>query len=47
MNKFVVLWKAFAEEYNTKSAFNLKLAAELAKAFHDLENGEGWPKTRR
>jgi hypothetical protein len=47
MNRFVVLWRAFAEEYNTKSAFNMKLAVELAKAFHDLENGEGWPKTRR
>ena len=46
-NRFIVLWKALAEEYNTKSVFNIKLAGEVAKAFHDLENGEGWPKTRR
>jgi hypothetical protein len=47
MNRFVMLWRALAEEYNAKSAFNVKLAGEVAKAFHDLENGEGWPKTRR
>jgi hypothetical protein len=47
MNKFVMLWRALAEEYNAKSVFNVKLAGEVAKAFHDLENGEGWPKTRR
>ena len=47
MNRFIVLWKALADEYNTKSVFNIKLAGEVAKAFHDLENGEGWPKTRR
>jgi hypothetical protein len=44
MNRFVTLWKALAEDYNAKSAFNVKLAKEVAKAFHDLENGEGWPK---
>jgi hypothetical protein len=47
MNRFVMLWRALAEEYNAKSAFNVKLAGEVTKAFHDLENGEGWPKTRR
>jgi hypothetical protein len=47
MNRFVILWRALAEEYNAKSAFNVKLAGEVTKAFHDLENGEGWPKTRR
>ena len=47
MNRFVEVWKAFTAEYNTKSVFNVKLAAELAKAFHDLEKSEGWPKTRR
>jgi hypothetical protein len=47
MNKFIILWKALAEDYNTKSAFNVKLAGEVAKAFHELENGEGWPKTRK
>ena len=47
MNRFITLWKALADEYNTKSAFNLKLAGEVTKAFHELENGEGWPKHRR
>ena len=47
MNRFVMLWRAFVEEYNTKSAFNVKLAAEMTKAFHELESGDGWPKTRR
>jgi hypothetical protein len=47
MNRFILLWKALAEDYNVKSAFNVKLAREVAKAFHDLENGEGWPKTRK
>jgi hypothetical protein len=47
MNRFAMLWRALAEEYNAKSVFNLKLAGEVAKAFHDLENGEGWPKARR
>ena len=47
MNRFIVLWKALAEDYNAKSAFNVKLAGEVTKAFHDLENGEGWPKTRK
>ena len=47
MNKFIMLWKALAEDYNTKSAFNVKLAGEVAKAFHELENGEGWPKKRK
>ena len=44
MNRFVMLWKALVEDYNEKSAFNVKLAKEVAKAFHELENGEGWPK---
>ncbi len=39
-----MLWKALAEDYNAKSAFDVKLAKEVAKAFHSLENGEGWPK---
>jgi hypothetical protein len=47
MNRFVMLWKALAEDYSAKSAFNVKLAGEVAKAFHDLENGEGWPKKRK
>ena len=47
MNRFNLLWKALAEDYNARSAFNVKLAGEVTKAFHDLENGEGWPKTRK
>ena len=47
MNRFIVLWKALAEDYNAKSGFNVKLATEVTKAFHDLENGEGWPKARK
>ena len=47
MNRFIALWKALAEDYNTRSAFNIKLAREVTKAFHDLENGEGWPKARK
>ena len=47
MNRFITLWKALADEYNTKSVFNMKLAGEVTKAFHELESGEGWPKHRR
>jgi hypothetical protein len=47
MNRFILLWKALAEDYNARSAFNVKLAGELTKAFHDLEHAEGWPKTRK
>jgi len=41
MNKVVALWSAFANDYNQKHTFNIKLAREVSKAFHDLENGEG------
>jgi hypothetical protein len=47
MNRFVALWSAFANEYNEKHAFNIKLADEISKAFHELENDEGWPKFKR
>jgi hypothetical protein len=47
MNRFARLWRALAEEYNAKSVFDVKLAGEVAKAFHDLENGGGWPKARK
>ena len=44
MNRFVALWSALVSEYNEKQAFNIKLAGEVAKAFHDLEKSEGWLK---
>ena len=47
MNRFVILWKALAEEYNEKSAFNVKLATQVSDAFRDLECTEGWPKKTR
>jgi hypothetical protein len=47
MNRFVMLWKALAEEYNEKSAFNLRLATQVSDAFRDLECTEGWPKKTR
>jgi hypothetical protein len=47
MNRFVILWKALAEEYNEKSAFNIKLATQVSDAFRDLECTEGWPKKTR
>jgi len=37
MNRFVALWSALVSEYNEKQAFNIKLAGEVAKAFHELE----------
>src|ERR1700730_13356850 len=30
MNRFILLWKALADDYNGKSAFNVKLAGEVA-----------------
>ena len=47
MNRFVMLWRAMAEEYNEKSAFNVKLATQVSDAFRDLEGTEGWPKKTR
>jgi hypothetical protein len=44
---FVQLWSQFATEYNEKGAFNLKLAQEISKAFHELERSEGWQKVDR
>src|SRR6266478_6259043 len=44
VNRFVALWSALVSEYNEKRAFNVKLAGEVAKAFHDLEKSEGWLK---
>src|SRR5262249_19769113 len=46
-SRFVSLWETFAREYNDKKVFNVKVAKEISKAFHDLENSEGWPKAGR
>jgi hypothetical protein len=45
-NRFVELWCALVNEYNSKRVFNIKLAAEVSKAFHDVENSEGWLKRK-
>jgi hypothetical protein len=42
--KFIASWTAFACEFNKKGTFNVKKAKQASKAFHDLENTEGWPK---
>ena len=47
MNRFVILWRALAEEYNEKNAFNVRLATQVSDAFRDLECTEGWPKKTR
>jgi len=41
--QFVDLWQALAAELNDKKTFNVKLAKQVAKAFHDLEKSDGWP----
>ena len=46
MNRFAQLWGALASEYNEKKTFNVKIAGEISKTFHDLENNEGWPKPK-
>lgn len=43
---FIAKWDQFASEYNHKGAFNIKAARDISKAFHDLEQTDGWPKTR-
>ena len=42
-NKFVALWTEFAHKANDKQIFDVKLAKQLTKAFHDLEKSDGWP----
>ena len=44
MNRFVALWSALVREYNEKRVFNIKIAAEISKAFREIETSEGWPK---
>jgi len=43
-DKFVQAWKVLTHEYNQKGGFNVKKAKQVSKAFHDLEESEGWPK---
>jgi len=40
--KFVDLWRHFTMEMNDRQTFNVKLAKEVSKAFHDLEKSDGW-----
>ncbi len=47
MNRFVALWGALVQDYNEKKVFNIKMAGEVAKAFRDIENAEGWPNPKR
>ena len=47
VNRFVQSWRTLVEEYNDKKVFNLKMAGEVSKAFHDLETSDGWPKRNR
>jgi hypothetical protein len=42
-NHFVALWTDFAARLNGQQTFDAKLAKKLSKAFHDLEESEGWP----
>ena len=46
VHQFIVKWSRFADEYNRKGVFNIKSAREMSKAFHDLENTEGWPRIK-
>jgi hypothetical protein len=47
MHQFVLLWNLFANEYNDRGTFNLKLAKEVSKAFRKLENTTAWPNAGR
>src|SRR5258705_8823185 len=44
MNRFAELWSAMVLDYNEKRDFNFKRAAEVTKAFHDIESSDGWLK---
>jgi hypothetical protein len=44
MNRFAALWGALVQDYNEKKVFNIKLAGEVTKAFHDIEASDGWLK---
>jgi len=44
VNRFAALWAAMVQEYNEKKVFNIKIAAEVTKAFHEIEISGGWLK---
>lgn len=41
--RFVTLWKKLAADMGDRNTFNVKLAKQVSKAFHDMEKSEGWP----
>ena len=41
--RFVMLWDDFVTRINEKQTFDVKLAKQLSKAFHELEKSDGWP----
>jgi hypothetical protein len=45
--RFVELWKKLSDDLNDRKTFNVKLAKQVSKAFHDLEKSEGWPAELR
>jgi hypothetical protein len=45
-DRFVSLWKKLSQDMNDHQTFNVKLAKEVSKAFHDMEKSEGWPSGR-
>ncbi|MBZ5676228.1 MAG: hypothetical protein LAP61_18445 [Acidobacteriia bacterium] len=45
-NHVAALWTQLTKDYNEKHAFNVRVAREISKAFHDLEKDENWPKDR-
>jgi len=40
--RFVSLWKELSADMNRQKTFNVKLAKQVSKAFHDLEKSDGW-----
>jgi hypothetical protein len=46
VQRFVSLWKELSEDMNGRKTFNVKLAKQVSKAFHDLEKSDGWPAER-
>jgi hypothetical protein len=43
---FVTLWRKFTLEMEGQKTFNVKLAKQVSKAFHDMEKSDGWPAGR-
>ena len=44
--RFVTLWKKLTEDMEHQNTFNVKLAKQVSKAFHDMEKSDGWPAGR-